>query len=407
MFLQRNRSQNTNLRKFIKYIICGLVLVLLNCIIHFDSPKLSARVQSNNPVANQIVPPLYTRGSQIIDARGRTVILQGINWFGMEVKTHTPNGLWVRDYKDLLAQIKTLGYNTIRLPYSVEGLRSKDISGVDFSIGANKDLKGKTTLEVMDLVIQEAQRQGLLILLDSHTLKDGQIPELWYGDGYTEKDWIDTWLLLAKRYKNSKNVIGADLKNEPHGRASWGTGDISTDWRLAAERAGNQILKVNPTWLVLVEGVENNVPQQKQWGYVWGANLEGVSKYPVRINVSKKLVYSPHEYGSSEYSWFKEASFPRNLYKRWEIGFHYIATQRINPIWVGEFGGYHVDNVSKEGIWQQKFVEFIGQKNLHFTYWCLNPNSEGTGGILLDNWRSVNVPKQALLNKVLRLNAIR
>jgi endoglucanase len=404
MLPRRSRSKRFSLRKFVKYIAVSLVLVLLYCIFNFDSSQLFARIQRDRRplLSDRIETPLYTRGSQIIDARGRTVLLRGINWFGMELDTHAPNGLWVRDYKDMLAQIKSLGYNVIRLPYSIEALRSKDISGVDFSIGANKNLKGKTPLEVMDLVLQEAERQGLLILLDSHTLKNRHIPELWYGDGYTEKDWIDTWVMLAKRYKNYKNVVGADLKNEPHGRASWGTDDVKTDWRLAAERAGNQILKVNPNWLILVEGVENNVPNQKQWGYVWGSNLEGVRKYPVRLNVSKKLVYSPHEYGNSDYSWFKEKTFPNNLYKRWEIGFHYIATQRIAPIWVGEFGGYHVDNKSKEGIWQQRFVDYLSKKKLHFTYWCWNPNSEGTGGVLLDDWRNINVPKQTLLSKALR-----
>ncbi|MEC4815948.1 MAG: glycoside hydrolase family 5 protein [Scytonema sp. PMC 1069.18] len=396
------------LKKLVKYIAVGLVLIILYGILNYNSSQLFARLHNNqrSPITSNIVTPLYARGSRIVDARGRTVLLQGINWFGMELKTHAPNGLWVRDYKDMLAQIKSLGYNSVRLPYSVEALRSKDISGIDFSIGANQDFQGKTPLEVMDLVLQEAERQELLILLDSHTLKDDRIPELWYGDGYTEKDWIDTWVLLAKRYKNYKNVIGADLKNEPHGRASWGTNDPDTDWRLAAERAGNKILQVNPNWLILVEGVEKNVPKQKQWGYVWGSNLEGVSKYPVRLKKAKKLVYSPHEYGSSEYDWFKEKSFPHNLYKRWEIGFHYIATRAIAPIWVGEFGGYHVDDKSKEGIWQQRFVNYLKQKKLHFTYWCLNPNSKGTGGILLDDWRNINVPKQALLSKALKSNQV-
>ena len=115
----------------------------------------------------------------------------------------------------------------------------------------------------IDGVIKSQIGEGLMILLDSHRLNDKSIPELWYGDGFTEKDWIDTWKMLAKRYKNQLNVIGADLKNEPHGKASWGTNDRATDWRLAAERAGNEILAINPNWLIVVEGVEKNVPGQK------------------------------------------------------------------------------------------------------------------------------------------------
>jgi endoglucanase len=389
--------------KFQLRIIRAFILVLISAILSiFTSLWIMPFDHGISQAATSIHTPLSTQRTQIVDAKGRAMKLHGINWFGMEIQTHTPNGLWVRDYKEMLAQIKSLGYNLIRLPYSVEALRSHEISGVDFKIGANKDFLGKTPLEVMDLVIQEAQRQGLLILLDSHCLKDGRISELWYGDGLTEKDWIDTWILLAKRYKNYTNVIGADLKNEPHGLASWGTNDNATDWRLAAQRAGNQILRVNHNWLILVEGVEKNVPNQKLSGYVWGGNLEGAGKFPVHLKLKHKLVYSPHEYGSSDMSWFSEPTFPNNLYQRWEIGFYYIVNRGLAPIFIGEFGGYSVDNNSKEGIWQRQFVDYISKKKLNFAYWCWNPNSKGTGGILLDDWHNINYSKQALLSKIIQ-----
>lgn len=347
--------------------------------------------------------PLATRGAKIIDAKGKQVLLRGVNWFGLETESQAPHGLWSRDYKQMLSQIRSLGYNMIRLPYSVQGLRSTDISGIDFSIGSNAELEGKTPLEVMDAIITEAERQGLLILLDSHRLNNQRIPELWYGDGFSEADWINTWTMLATRYRNQKNVIGADLKNEPYGRASWGTNNPLTDWRLAAERAGNAILAVNPDWLIVVEGVENNVPGQKLKIHWKGGNLEGVRRFPVRLSKPRKLVYSPHEYGPGVYNqpWFSERSFPKNLLARWEIGFNFIATRNIAPVLIGEFGGRQIDNVSKEGVWQNKLVKFIRDRNLSFAYWSWNPNSADTGGILLDDWQTVDQPKQQVLSQLL------
>jgi endoglucanase len=361
---------------------------------------------SSMPVADaatNVQLPLSTKGARIVDASGQPILLRGVNWFGIETENHVPHGLWARDYKDMLAQIKSQGYNLIRLPYAVQSFRSTSISGVDFSIGSNRDLQGKTPLQVMDLIIQEANRQGLLVLLDSHRLNDQRIPELWYGDGFTEADWIDTWKMLAVHYKNQPNVIGADLKNEPHGRASWGTNDPATDWRLAAERAGKAIQAIAPHWLIVVEGVEKNVPNQKLPSHWWGGNLEGVKNAPVRLPVANKLVYSPHEYGAGVYNqpWFSDPTFPNNMPARWETGFHYIATQGIAPILIGEFGGRQVDSTSKEGIWQRKLVEFINQKNLSFTYWSWNPNSGDTGGILKDDWRTIDTAKQQLLNTLL------
>ncbi|MBW4475726.1 MAG: cellulase family glycosylhydrolase [Tolypothrix brevis GSE-NOS-MK-07-07A] len=353
--------------------------------------------------AKTIQLPLSTRGAKIVDAKGKRVLLKGVNWFGIETNTHAPHGLWRRDYKEMLAQIKQLGYNFIRLPYSVQALRSTDVSGIDFSIGSNKELEAKTPLEVMDLIIQESDRQGLLILLDSHRLNDERIPELWYGDGFSEANWINTWIKLAIRYKNQANVIGADLKNEPHGKASWGTNKILTDWRLAAERVGNAILNVNPNWLIVVQGVENNVPGQKLKNYWHGGNLEGVKDYPVRLSRRDKLVYSAHEYGPGVYNqpYFSEKNFPKNLSDRWQRGFYYISRQNIAPILIGEFGGRLSDTSSPEGIWQSKFVKYIRQKKLSFAYWSWNPNSVDTGGILKDDWQSVDIQKQQLLSQLL------
>lgn len=347
--------------------------------------------------------PLSTQNANIIDANRRPTLLQGVNWFGMETELNVPHGLWLRDYKDMLRQIKQLGYNFIRLPFALQTLRSTSIRGVDFAIGSNADLQGKTPLEVMDLIVEEADRQGLMILLDNHQITYSEIPELWYGEGFTEEDWINTWTMLADRYRNHRNVIGADLKNEPHGRASWGTGDRATDWRLAAERAGNAILNVNPNWLIVVEGVENNVLGQQLAIHWMGGNLEGVRRFPVRLNRPGKLVYSPHEYGPGVFPqpWFSDPSFPRNLLQRWETGFFYIARDRIAPILIGEFGGRQVDEQSAEGRWQRKLVDFIRQNRLSFAYWSWNPNSRDTGGILLDDWQTVDAPKQALLNTLL------
>ena len=75
------------------------------------------------------------------------------------------------------------------------------------------------------------------------------------GDPYhTEQRFIDDWVMLARRYRNTA-VMAADLWNEPKMNATWGTGDLASDWRLAAERVGNAIQAVNPDWLLVVEGV--------------------------------------------------------------------------------------------------------------------------------------------------------
>ena len=68
---------------------------------------------------------------QIRDANGQAVELRGINWFGFETETLAAHGLWKRNWKDLIAQIKTLNFNAVRLPICPSTLRGAAVSGVD------------------------------------------------------------------------------------------------------------------------------------------------------------------------------------------------------------------------------------------------------------------------------------
>ena len=60
----------------------------------------------------------HTSGSKILDANNQQVRIAGVNWFGFETGNYVLHGLWSRDYRDMLNQIKSLGYNTIRMPFS-------------------------------------------------------------------------------------------------------------------------------------------------------------------------------------------------------------------------------------------------------------------------------------------------
>lgn len=354
------------------------------------------------PPAGGIATPLSTSGRDIVDQNGGRVILRGVNWFGFETETHLAHGLWTRDYDEMLAQIAALGYDTIRLPFSLEAIDSSAPVSPSTAAGMNAALVGKTPLEAMDVIIDAAARHGLLILLDNHSLADDDHTfGLWFGGGYSEADWIARWEMLASRWADRSNVIGADLKNEPHGQANWGLGD-EYDWRLAAERAGNAVHAFAPHWLIVVEGVEGSAVGQTLSRHWWGGNLEGVATHPVRLNIPNKLVYSPHEYGPGVHQqpWFDPYD-PAVLEDRWQRGFNFIATEGIAPILVGEFGGREVGTDTVEGRWQNQFVDFLGREGHSFTYWSWNPNSGDTGGILTADWITVDQAKQDMLSRLL------
>ena len=84
-----------------------------------------------------------TSGNQIVDSGGHSVQIAGVNWFGFESSNLAPHGLWTRGYQDMMDQMKDLGFNTIRLPFSNDTIHSTGTpNGIDFS--KNPDLQGLT-----------------------------------------------------------------------------------------------------------------------------------------------------------------------------------------------------------------------------------------------------------------------
>ncbi len=340
---------------------------------------------------------LHTDGARLVNAAGQEVRITGINWFGLETCAFTPHGLWIRNWRDLMLQIKALGFNTIRLPFSNQLLdpgTTPDPRTIDYRL--NPDLKGLSGLQIMDKIVAEAKVLGLKVILDQHRPDCGAQSPLWYTDHYSEARWIADWVRLAQRYAGNDAVVGADLHNEPHGPATWGDGNPATDWRLAAERAGDAILAANPHWLIVVEGVEHIGPSDWYW---WGGNLAAAGRYPVRLSVPGRLVYEAHDYGPevSNQGWFSAPDFPRNLPGLWDEHWGYLQEENIAPVLLGEFGGREVDS-GTEGTWIHTLMNYIRTHGLSYAFWCLNPNSGDTGGLLNDDWHTVSTAKMDLLH---------
>ncbi|WP_028802833.1 cellulase family glycosylhydrolase [Streptomyces sp. 142MFCol3.1] len=344
----------------------------------------------------------HTSGRQILDSADRPVRIAGINWFGFETGNHVVHGLWSRDYKSMIDQMKSLGYNTIRLPYSDDLFKGTVPDSIDFSGGKNADLQGLDSLQVMDRIVTYAGRDGLKVILDRHRPDSGGQSALWYTPAVPESTWIADLEALAARYAGQDTVIGIDLHNEPHDPACWGCGDTAVDWRLAAQRAGNAVLSVNSRLLVFVEGVQT-YDGVSGW---WGGNLMGAGQYPVRLDVANRVVYSAHDYATSvaQQSWFSDPSFPANMPGVWDKYWGYLFKQNIAPVWVGEFGTTLQSSVDQK--WLAALVSYLrptgtyGADSISWTFWSWNPDSGDTGGILKDDWTTVDTVKDGYLASV-------
>jgi len=100
---------------------------------------------------------LHTSGNQVLDSNNQRVRIAAINWYGFETTDQIAHGLWAQDYHTVLNQIKSNGYNTIRLPFSNQMVENPVIP-TNFTQNANgqpanMDLVGLNALQVMDKIV--------------------------------------------------------------------------------------------------------------------------------------------------------------------------------------------------------------------------------------------------------------
>lgn len=322
-------------------------------------------------------------------------------------------------------------------PYKPVGLTaSKDpyyLFNPDFC-----DENGNTmdSMGIFDVLMKKCKKYGIKALIDIHSPashNSGHNYNLWYyepsaadadnmaansktGEEITYDMWIESVTWLAEKYKNDDTIIAYDLKNEPHGKrgyngttcptdiAKWDDSEDMNNWAFAATECGNSILDVNPNALILIEGVEQYPKTEKGYTYDtadiwqasadvspwygawWGGNLRGVKDYPIDFGSKSRnsqIVYSPHDYGPSVYNqtWFdKDFTTQTLLDDYWYDTWAYINDQDIAPLLIGEWGG-HMDG-GKNQKWMELLRDYMIDNHINHTFWCLNPNSGDTGGLL-------------------------
>ncbi|KAL3903296.1 MAG: hypothetical protein SGPRY_011734, partial [Prymnesium sp.] len=318
-----------------------------------------------------------------------------------------------------MALLRENGFNALRVPLTLDAVVDTPSGGQAECQGSdglfytyNRAFVGMGYLQMLGKFIRLARDHGLLVMLDIHSHEAGKWPDDGNVGQEGGKRLVEGWEILASHFCDPGeywNVFAADLKNEPHGMY-WGSQPPSTvypeheRWDTLAARIGNSMLTICPRWLVFVEGVGHcmvQVPESHDdlphpctspsaagqdvsvptW---WGENLQASLEYPVDLAIRQKLVYSPHVYGPSVYmqQYFTASSFPDNMPSIWHTQWGYIARAHAFPVVIGEWGGRYV---GADKTWQDAIAKFMQDEANEIAgnfYWCVNPNSGDTGGLL-------------------------
>jgi endoglucanase len=327
-------------------------------------------------------------------------VLKGVNWFGFETPSNVIFGLNYRPLEEIVQFLKDNRFNFIRMPFYLELMLNDKIPDPSYiDVNINPELRNLTSLEIMDKVIGACEAKGILVMLDMHSFKPGTYLDdgLWYNADHPESMVLQTWDIVIERFhKKFWNLIAIDLKNEPHG-VTWGSGNVDTDFNLAAERIGNHILaNGGEKILIFVTGSHSSPPCP----CFWGENYMNIYDHPVTLSNQKKLVYTPHTYGPNVFdghAYFSDPTFPENMPAIWNQHFGFVPNVTGQAIVIGEWGGRAE---GKQQQWNLKFADWLKETKTAHAFWCLNPESADTGGLFENDWRTPVTAKLDLLSDV-------
>jgi endoglucanase len=361
-----------------------------------------------------IATPLSTSGRFVVDARGRRVRLAGVNWYGAHEDLGVAPGLDRTDRHALARLIASLGFNSVRLPFSL-WMTEQTAPVPDQYLAANPDLAGATPMQVYDACVAALTGAGLIVIPNCHILDPGWCCAeddgngLWYNHRWPAGKFFAAWQDIATRYQDNPLVAAMDIMNEPRRTTvgwrvltpTWGHRP-KTDFAATYTTAGNLIHEISPHVLIICEGLS------------YAADLTGVAGHPVRLARPGQVVYSLHDY-----PWFHPAGQPRRAYfgeMRRNGG--YLLTEQIAPVWIGEFGndtrslanfGLGPSPPAGSAVWWGNFQAWLTDDDVDWCWWALNPTQPKgtipvanrhrshwgdpeTWGLLTTDWRGVANP---------------
>jgi endoglucanase len=307
--------------------------------------------------------------------QNQPLLLKGINWFGYETPCRMVHGLWAREMDDFLETISDYEYNAIRLPFSLEVMETWENPPLYDCIGASSWLKDISVKDTLHIFFEKSKDLGLSILLDFHSIHEQITPYPWTDDHPTE-EVLMVWEKVVEEFSMYPNLLGIDLKNEPHGDITW---PLWTDF---VDHVIRRITENCPSFkgLFFVEGLQEN-------NSVWGGSFQNMPRtWSVYKDPHPRVVFSPHMYGVSVRGDIAMTDTFQQ-YDEW-FGFLHRAHRAVV---IGEVGGWYIGD---DEVWEKRFMVYLKEREMtNVFYWCLNPDSVDTGGLLYNDWKTPNIKK--------------
>ena len=278
--------------------------------------------------------------------------LFGMNYAGC---TFRPEQGFVPPSAESLDYYKSKGILLMRLPFKWEKLQPK----------LNGELDGEYVAQMKKTVQMMADR-GMKVILDMHNYAQYDHKTIGTAD-VPLSAFEDAWRRLAVEFKDSPNIWGYGLMNEPvHAKENW--------WRVA--QAGiDGIRKADKNTMIIVAG--------SGWGGTKGWSTGPSAKLPEQIkDPSKNLCYEGHCYFDHNYSGKYGSTYEYEINRPGARLDPMCGVERIRPFveWLkknhcrGLLGEFSVpSNPDRDPRWLlvlDNLCEYLAENNVPSTFWA-------------------------------------
>ncbi|ROV88185.1 hypothetical protein VSDG_09285 [Cytospora chrysosperma] len=371
--------------------------------------------------------PFKTSGRDMIDAAGNVVVYAGANWPGA-ADVMIPEGLQYQSVASIIAKLKEVNMNVIRLTYAIEMIdQIYDNDGVDIPISqafvdalgetngttvynqvlaANPDFSPNITrLEVFDAIAEECAANEIYVHLDNHISQgtwccntaDGNS---WWGDTYFSiANWTRGLAYMADHASSWTALTSMSLRNEPRTPDDNSTlADETYNWQYWYEyvkEGTTAINTANPDPLVFLSGLDFDTwltPVVQGTALTPRNGTFSFSDFP-----ADKMVLELHNYANSVANC---ASLESSLYSN---GFETLnTTADVNhfPMVMTEWG-FAMDNSTWLKPYTQCLIDYLPAQKAGWMIWVLagsyyirsgSQDLDESWGLLTHDWSDWRSP---------------
>ena len=291
-----------------------------------------ATEEKSNDLSNDMKLKYYGKlaveDGKLVDSEGHEVLLMGVSTHGIN---------WYPDFAsaDTIKSLRdSWGINVIRL-----AMYTSDYNGYCVGGEANQEkLK-----EVIDEAVEAATDNDMYVIIDWHTLNDGNPNEY-------KSEAIQFFGELVRKYEANENVI-YEICNEPNGDTTW------RDIRKYANEVIPVIRSVDKDALILV-----GTPD-------WSSDLVSVLKNPLEF---ENIMYTYHFYAGSH------GNSQRNALRD--------ALDKGLPVFISEYGLVNADGDGEVDMDEaEAWFDLIRKEyGVSSCMWNLSNKDEGSAMINAD-----------------------